>query len=257
MPVDAASAIAFLSGMWGACRGGTIASYAGTLGVVLRMLGRSVEDTALLGAFARGARAEDEGEEDGAEPATLQQAQLLVRHSCPVVGAATRFMWVAGARLEDLLRLRGRNVVAAAPGLRAGEFVVRWLSAGKGRRGKLRPASTTCVMLVRSPPLARWLASRPDAPDAPLFPVGKAVLLRELARCSPLLSGHSLRKGAASELPELLPELPERILARWLRHESATDPLPRTSCRYLRQLVSLARYLGTGAVTAALDRALA
>lgn len=229
----------------------TKAAYASSLSSLFLLLDPSSPPRSLT-LFARGLRAGDEAIPRGAVPVLEEQILRLSFVDSPLTLPAL-FAWKAAARMAEVLGLTVDHILFSSPR----QIVVHWRKLPKGRRTSPFRTSSAVVLEGRFVPLLaahiarqKNLPRRRGSPPARLFPFSSRQVVAHLraATQDTSLTGHSLKKGAARALLALDPPPCPLLLSRLLKH-SSPDPTPSVTVRYASDVVRLARFLGTQALT--------
>lgn len=230
------------------------ATYASSLASVFTLLDPESTPRSLL-LLARGLRAGDPRVPKGAVPCTEEQILRVSLDPSPL-SLPLLMAWKSAARLGEVLLLTADHIPHSSPR----SITIAWRKLPKGRRHSPWRTSSVCVLEGRFVPLLAAHIERiknqvrPRNTPPRLFPFSSRSVVGHLRTVSgsATLTGHSLKKGASSHLLSLEPPVCPIVLSRLLKHSSGADPTPKTTIRYAGDVVRLARWLGTAALTSRL-----
>ncbi|KAJ9446518.1 hypothetical protein DIPPA_20679 [Diplonema papillatum] len=129
----------------------------------------------------------------GSVPATFAEVRQALG-SCrdPALRMTILFSWRAAARVGDVVRLRGKDVEIVEEGAK-----VKWWWT---KSDPFHLGAVSAVAMTRRDRAALETLKRDAGPDGTLFPVTTARVARSLKRVNPVLTCHSLRRGACTAL---------------------------------------------------------
>ncbi|KAJ9439879.1 TATE DNA Transposon [Diplonema papillatum] len=172
-----------------------------------------------------------------AVPATFAEVRQALG-SCrdPALRMTILFSWRAAARVGDVVRLRGKDVEIVEEGAK-----VKWWWT---KSDPFHLGAVSAVAMTRRDRAALETLKRDAGPDGTLFPVTTARVARSLKRVNPVLTCHSLRRGACTALFRSGSSLEQvRLVSNHSSIEALLRYLPMGELERVDQAVTLSQRL--------------
>ena len=218
----------------------------------LSSLQSRLQPTLPLAAFRRGLRRIAATEDlHQSVPATWNEVRDALQFLQPPQRAALHLAWRTASRLDEIQRLNRRQIIS----IENNEIVIWWgagtktsqedphkpqlyVVVGKSENKESNNEWTTTVEEIKKMGRHTWLPT-------------KSPLINALKRVNKNLSSHSIKSGALTVAIHVAHErmLSPSLIPLLAKHQSATAALPRSTITYARDKKTLAKLLGTEALT--------